>query len=215
MITERNKFKLNQVPGSDANSGCLFAALLPCCPATQSRPAKTQNNCPSLLSTLPTRENVLAPGYQRISWPPSPKPPATRASLINMIQPVSPVSLSEHTHTSQSRARLTVKRIQNCFSCVHPPPNGPHIPLIPALFLPANSHSILHPLPVLPSAFFINVPYLLGIFWASRPAYATLGSAAIPLLTLFYFFFLNFCHSSLNALFSLIIAQLIMLIFFN
>jgi hypothetical protein len=166
----------------------LVASLLPCCLAAlllSPDLPKTQNNCPSLLSTLPTRENVLAPGYQRISWPPSPKPPATRASLINMIQPVSPVSLSEHTHTSQSRARLTVKRIQNCFSCVHPPPNGPHIPLIPALFLPANSHSILHPLPVLPSAFLLT--FLIFSGFSGLLALHTPPLAAPPSLFLHYF----------------------------
>ena len=151
MITERNKFKLNQAPGSDANSGCLFAALLPCCPATQSRPAKTQNNCPSLLSTLPTRENVLAPGYQRISWPPSPKPPATRTCpLINMIQPVSPVSLSEHTHLTVQSSDHCENKYQHVFPCVHPPPNGLHIPLIPRLIPPDHRTQLLltnHPRP--------------------------------------------------------------------
>ena len=130
-----------------------------------------------------------------------------------MLQPVSPVSLSEHTHTSQYRARLTVKRIPELFflrpSTSEWPAHPPHPRLIPPSQLAFNPSPTSRP----PFSVFINVPYLLGIFWASRPAYATLGSAAIPLLTLFYFFFLNFCHSLLNALFSLIIAQLIMLIF--
>jgi hypothetical protein len=149
MITGRNKFKLNQVPGSDANSGCLF---LPCCLAAlllSPDLPKTQNNCPSLLSTLPTRENVLAPGYQRISWPPSPKPPATRTCpLINMIQPVSPVSLSEHTHPPVQLSASWQKG-----KIVFPAPIHLRMartsPSFPALFLPANSHSLLtnHPRP--------------------------------------------------------------------
>ena len=189
MITGRNKFKLNQVPGSDANSGCLFAALLPCCPATQSRPAKTQNNCPSLLSTLPTRENVLAPGYQRISWPPSPKPPATRTCpLINMIQPVSLVSLSEHTHPPVQLSASWQKG-KNCFFCTHPPPNGPHIPLIPRLIPPDHRTQLLltnHPRP--PSC--ISLKILIssgfsGIFALHTPP---LAAHAIPLLPYFISF---------------------------
>jgi hypothetical protein len=171
---------------------CCLVVLLPCYSVQTCH--KHKITVQVLLSTLPTRENVLAPGYLRISWPPSPNPPATRASLIKMIQPVSPVSLSEHTHTSQSRARLTVKRIPELFF-----PRPFHLrmartsPSSPALFLPANSHSLLtnHPRP--PSCISLKIFNLLGIFWAFRPAYTTFGSLRHPSFALFYFFSFNLC----------------------
>jgi hypothetical protein len=214
MITGRNKFKLNQVPGSDANSGCLFAALLPCY-SVQTCQKKTQNNCPSLLSTLPTRENVLAPGYQRISWPPSPKPPATRTCpLINMIQPVSPVSLSEHTHPPVQLSASWQKG-----KIVFPAPIHLRMartsPSFPALFLPTTARSYSLPTTLSPVLHFIKILIssgFSGIFALRTPP---LAAYATPVLTLFYFFFPNFCHSSLNAFYSLNITQLIMFIFFN
>jgi hypothetical protein len=174
----------------------LVASLLPCCLAAlllSPDLPKTQNNCPSLLSTLPTRENVLAPGYQRISWPPSPKPPATRTCpLINMIQPVSPVSLSEHTHLTVQSSAHCEKNTRMFFlrpSTSEWPAHPPHPRLIP----PSQLAFTPYQPPSSPVLHFIKIFNLLGIFWAFRPAYATFGSPRHPSFALFYFFSFNLC----------------------
>jgi hypothetical protein len=154
----------------------LVASLLCCClpaPCYTDQPChKQENNCPKLLSSLPTRKNYLAPGYLRISWPSVPKTSSNSVPpLIKSHSPEHSVPCSQQANSPQditgsqqnAESLLTAKhnRPQHPF---HPlPSNGAPIPLFPSLIPPCRLTQLLHNHPR-PSSF---VPplifYPLGI----------------------------------------------------
>ena len=143
------------------------------------------------MSTLPTRENVLAPGYLRISWPPSPKPPATRASLINLIQPVSPVSLSEHTHlTVQSSAHC--EKNTSMFFLRPSPSQWPAHPPRPRLIPPSQLAFTPYQPPRPPSCISFKILFPRD-FLGFSPCIRHLWQPTPSLFSLFYFFSFNLC----------------------
>jgi hypothetical protein len=102
--------------------------------------------CPNQLTSQPARSSLsdsLAPGYRKESWPPCPKPPATRCPYNGSLKlPISKLSTPENTKQKSSPPFKMLPPSKNNDPPCKTPPR--HIPLHrPSSFIILSPPSLL------------------------------------------------------------------------
>ena len=163
MISWKNEIntQFNKLRGSDANLCFLAALLLPSCYLIH-RPTQpqTRNNCPNLLSSLPTRKTTQ---LQDIYGYPGPR-------AQNLHQPSA--STDQECHSQNSTAPSKSHNPPR----IHPPYpfECPHVNLPSSIIPPSPTPPLLPYLPSSPSLILPLMFYLLGTNRLSLVAYSTI-----------------------------------------